>query len=111
LGTVTIGGNSALTSAYNPFHCAGRANSAGTQVCSTGKYNFTITKSGIGTYLINYNTAYPNSNYVINVTVYGTYTLVALGANTTTTKAELITYTTSSYVNNKYDAEFFFTVF
>ena len=52
-GTITPGGNTVLTTTYDPFYCAGQVNSSGNVVCSTGRLSFTVTQHAPGYLLDN----------------------------------------------------------
>jgi hypothetical protein len=104
----TIGGNTALTSTYIPFHCAGKVSITGSVLFSSGKYSFTSSNTSTGTYTITFSTNYASTNYVITATANNGYS-VSIDNNPSTSGF-------TAYVRNisggaLTNVAFFFTVF
>jgi len=104
----TIAGNSALTTTYNPFFCAGKVSSNGVLAFSSGRIGYTSSTSGTGIYTITYNSSYPNNFFVINVTTWGPANAYAVVSSSDTTKA--VIYTLNNAGSNV-NSNFYFTVF
>ena len=109
--TIQSNGVAVLTTDYNPFFCAGRVtvvSGVATATTSTGRIGYTIARSSAGVFTVNYNSAYPTSNYIPSVIAYGTYASCMVGSSTSAALLQVITFTGSS---TNYDSNFFFTVF
>ena len=57
-GDITSGGSTVLTTAYSPYHCAGKVSGSGTVLNSSGRVSYTVNKSTTGTYAIAYSSAF-----------------------------------------------------
>ena len=104
----TIGGNTALTSTYNPLFCAGRINTDGTKALDVGRVSFTSARTATGVYVITYSTQYPNTNYIASATGLGFGGLAGIGTNNTSQlKLEVNMFINGTLSNNP----FYFMVF
>ncbi len=68
-GDVNITGSLTAGSITPPYFCAGKVNSTGSIQTSEGRIGFTVIKTGTGVYQINFNSANPDINYIIMITV------------------------------------------
>ena len=73
-----------------------------------GRVSFTVTRKSLGVYWINYNTAYPSSNYIPSVILYGATGTVVVGGSTSAALLEVVMLTIAGL---NMDASFFFKVF
>ncbi len=68
-GDVNITGSLTAGSITPPYFCAGKVNATGSIQTSEGRIGFTVLKTGTGVYQINFNSANPDINYIIMITV------------------------------------------
>ncbi len=103
-----INGVDVLTTAYNPFFCAGSVRADGTKSFDKGRVGFTSTRTSTGVYIITYASAYPNNNYIVSVCGIGNASLGDIGTNNTnTTKVEINIFAGGALSSQP----FYFTVF
>ena len=105
---ITIAGNAVLTTTYNPIFCGGFVGSDGVKSTSVGRVNYTSSRTSTGVYLITYDTAYPNSNYMPFITCWQGTSYGVAGGLTNTTRVQWSILTPAGAVSNSY---FYFMVF
>ena len=96
-GSITNGGNTVLTTTYNPVFCGGFATgSSGGQANNVGRVTSSCVRLSTGKYQITYLTAYPNNNYTPSAICYVSGTpspcFACIGSTTRATKLEVNTF-------------------
>ena len=92
--TVTSGGNTVLTTTYNPIFCGGKVIGSGTiatVAANVGRVSCAVTRKGVGWWWVNYVTAYPNARYIPIVTMYNANAAAFVGSTSPTTVLDILT--------------------
>ncbi len=111
-GHVEITGSLTAGSIMSPFFCAGKVNSTGSIQTSEGRVGFTVVKTGTGVYQINFDSANPDINYLILITVNSGSDGSGRVANygSVTVNSFIVYIKGGSSINTAYDRSFCFFV-